>query len=374
MLWLVVGIIVTVVIAAALMMKRDDPFQIAADDLGLKLTRTVPELMPKLDGLVDGIAVKVDIAVQRDPVVRYRIFYPALGMALRLERETTISRTLGQLGSGDSEIGAKQFDDSFRINTSRPDALQAMMTPQLRRLLIDLIDKYPGLIITDGDMTLRGATMTPPAETLIQTVRDLVAAAAALIAVRPPALEVPETRPPVPPQPVAPIAADRERMPADERSDPVAKVERSESSLAPPPAEPPPPSPPPPPPAPAAPASGLPDGFFEDVFGANRMSYEDDDRFEAEVRGSTVYLSGNVKQSAKYRDRDDLSPASGTKAVVTVAQIETDLYGKSDIDATVYLGGAADFDRGDEISFSGTIDAVDGFMRNITISDATVKP
>lgn len=370
MIWLVIGVIVAVVISAALMMKKDDPFQIAADDLGLKLTRTVPELMPKLDGLVDGIAVKVDIAVQRDPVVRYRIFYPALGMALRLERETTISRTLGQLGSGDSEIGAKQFDDSFRINTSRPDALQTMMTPQLRRLLIDLIEKYPGLIITDGDMTLRGATMTPPAETLIETIRDLIPAAAALIAARPPALEVPETRPTPPTQPVAPIAAQREPMQTDERPDPVAKVEGPESSMTPQPKEP----PPPPPPVPVAPASGLPDDFFEEVFGANRMSYEDNDRFEAEVRGSKVHLSGNVKQTDRYEDRDDLSPASGTRAVVTVAQIETDLYGKSDIDATVFLRGTADFDRGDEISFSGTIDAVDAFMRNITINDATIKP
>ena len=369
MIWLIVGVIVAVSIAAALMVKGDDPFQIAAEDLGLKLTRTVPELMPKLDGLVDGIAVKVDITAQRDPVVRYRIFYPALGLALRLERETTISRTLGQLGSGDSEIGAKQFDDSFRINTSRPDALQTMLTPQLRRLLIGLIDKYPGLIITDGEMTLRGAVMTPPAETLIETIRDLIPAAAALIAARPPALEVPETRPPAPTQPVAPIAAERDPSPRDESPDPIAKVATPETSMTPPRVEP----PPPPPPVPVTPASGLPDDFFEEVFGANRMSYEDGDRFETEVRGSKVHLSGNVKQTAEYQDRDDLSPASGTKAVVTVAQIETDLYGKSDIDATVYLGGAADFDRGDQISFSGTIDAVDGFMRNITINDATVK-
>ncbi len=369
MIWLIVGVIAAVSVAAALMVKRDDPFQIAADNLGLKLTRTVPELMPKLDGLVDGIAVKIDISAKRDPVVRYRVFYPALGMALRLERETTISRTFGQLGSGDSEIGAKQFDDSFRINTSRPDALQTMMAPPLRRQLIQLLDKHPGLIITDGDITLCGADMNPPAEAMIQTVQDLVPAAAALIAARPPALEVPETRPPVARQPVAPAASKPQPSPTSRPSDSVADVEESEPTMTPPPV-----APPPPPPAPVAPASGLPDDFFEDVFGANRMSYEDDDRFEAEVRGSNVHLSGTVKQTNKYAARDDLSPASGTRVVVTVAQIETDLYGKSDIDATVYLGGAVEFHRGDDISFSGIIDAVDAFMRSITINDATIKP
>ncbi len=368
MIWLVIGIVLAVAVTAALMVKKDDPFQAAATELGLKLTRTVPELLPKLDGMVDGLAVKVDTVAQRASTIRYRVFYPALGLSLRLERETTITRTLGQLGSGDQEIGARAFDDSFRVNTSRPDALQKMMSPQLRRQLVSLIERYPNVTISDGDITLLNEGVAPQADTMIAVVRSLVDAATALVAVRPPALERTQTRHPTPKEPTT---AAEPAPPKDQQPKPLPVT--NESLLEPP--EPAVETPtPPPPPEPVRPQpTGLPDNFFDDVFGANRLSYESDDRFDREIRGSQVTLAGTVKQATPYEADSDVSPPSGTKAIVTVAQIETDLYGETAIDAVVYLERAPSLARGDHIEFRGEIDAVDAFMRDLIVTNAAIR-
>jgi hypothetical protein len=251
-----------------------------------------------------------------------------------------------------------------------------MMTPALRRTLVNLIERHSQTVIADGDITILGDNLDPGAETLVATVRESVAAAQALVAARPPALETPPVRP-VPPVTSSPSSVEPASVAGPGRA---AKQESSEpegkatSAASPPPkAEPPaPPAPPTPPPA-ATPATGLPAEFFEDVFGANRLSFEEDEVFEKEIRGRTVTLSGTIKRASTYTGDDELSPTEGSKAIVTVAQIETDLYGKSDIDAVVYLDHlpADDLERGGTIEFSGTIEQVDPFMRNLFIVNAT---
>lgn len=372
MLWIAVAAVVVLIVVASLATRKPDPFKAAAATLGLQLTRSVPELLPRLEGMTRGFAVKTDIAGQRDPAVRYRVFYPALEMALRLEPETTISRTLGQLGSGDQEIGAKAFDDTFRVNTSRPDALQEMMTPRLRQRLVELAQAYPGVVVADGDITLTSDTLTPTAESIIATITDLVDVAAELVAVRPPALKTPELRPeperkkqpieaPSPATTAAPEPAAEPARPVDEPGVPEPIPVRKPVDI-----EPDAPTPDP------VRSTGLPEEFFEDVFGESRLSFESDDSFEREFKGRTVHLSGPAKQSSPYENRTELSPTSGTKAVITVAQIDSDLYGKTDIDAVVYLKGSIELPRGDSVSFTGTIDSVDAFMRNLIVTDASL--
>jgi hypothetical protein len=370
--WLIVVAAVVLAFIVAALVRKDDPFKAAATELGLKLTRTVPELIPNLDGLVNGIAVKIDIAGNREPAVRYEVFYPTLGMALRLERETTITRTLGQLGKADTQVGSKPFDDSFRVNTSRPDALKTMMTPERRRKLIQLIETYPTVVIGDGSILLVSDSLEPPADTIVKTTMDLVSAAEVLVEGRPPPLQTPQPTPP-PPQPqtprpaTAPIEKTTGARPGRTQADST-PPEAAKPARAPAPK---PPPPPPPPPVPAAPSSGLPPNFFDDVFGANRLSFEDEGQFEEKIRGNPVTLSGTVKQASPYAGDDELAPTAGTKAVITVAQIDNDLYGKTDIDAVVYLAGDTPMDRGDTVRFKGTIEKVDPFMRNVFIVEAS---
>jgi hypothetical protein len=368
--WLIVVAAGVLAFIVAALVRRDDPFKAAATELGLKLTRTVPDLIPKLDGLVNGIAVKIDIAGNREPAVRYEVFYLALGMALRLERETTITRTLGQLGRTDPQVGSKPFDDSFKVNTSRPDALKTMMTPERRRKLIQLIETYPTVVIGDGSILLMSDSLEPPADTIVKTTYDLVSAAEVLVEGRPAPLQSPQPPPPPPqPQTPRPATAPIEKTTDGHPGRPL--TESAPPEAAKPARAPAPKPPPPPPPVPAAPLSGLPPNFFDDVFGANRLSFEDEGQFEEKIRGNLVTLSGTVKQASPYAGDDELTPTAGTKAVITVAQIDHDLYGKTDIDAVVYLAGDTPMDRGDAVRFKGTIEKVDPFMRNVFIVEAS---
>jgi hypothetical protein len=119
----------------------------------------------------------------------------------------------------------------------------------------------------------------------------------------------------------------------------------------------------------------LPDGFFEEAFGDTRLSFENDGRFEERYRGKTVFLSGTVKQAREIEDDNTVSVGPSTKATVTVAQIDNDLYGKTDIDAVVFLpaGSTKELDRGTQISFTGTLESIDPFMRNVWVTDARLQ-
>ena len=372
----VVIVVIVLFFVAMRLVGTDDPFQAAATALGLKLTRSVPELLPRLEGMIDGLPVRIDIAEGRHPGVRYRVFYPPLGMSLRLERETTITRTLGELGQQDTQIGATAFDQSFKVNTSRPDALRKVMDPELRRTLVKLIGDYPTAIIEDGGISFVSDTSEPPAETIIQTATDIAAAAHQLVRRRPKPLEKPKPTKPTPAKPKqessAPVAAQPRTRPQPPPSRPQ-ELEQQASR----PAEAPAPRPetpaPPPPPAPQPPPdTGLPDTFFDDVFGDNRLSFEADGDFEQRFRGATVTLSGPVKQAREIEEDQTVTTGPATKAVVTVAQIENELYGKTAIDAVVFLprGSADKLQRGNVITFSGTLDKVDPFMRNLFVTNA----
>ena len=359
--WPIIGVIATIAIAAAsLLLRKDDPYGEAARALGLKLSRSVPDLLPRLEGMLHGLPVRVEVTDRTDRPVRYTVFYPPLGMALRLQRETTISRTLGDLGERDMQLGDRPFDDSFRINTSRPDVLDRVLTTEVRSSLVRLIDLHPEVSVEDGAMTLLDASPEPSADQITRTISHMAEAARLLDANRPPPLQIPPaTRPQATPRAAPPQATGPEDTPDQESEHGIPPAGRSES--------------PAPPPLPEAEPSDLPAGFFDDVFGTNRLSFEADNRFEIEFRGKRVTLGGTVKQARRQQADVDSVAGEVTRAVVTVAQINNELYGTTDIDAVVYLpsGGAAELERGDTIRFRGTLDKVDPFMRNLFVIDAT---
>lgn len=362
--WLVITAVIVLGFVAAAALRRDDPFQTTARDLSLNLTRTVPDLLPRIDGMINDLPVRIEIPEKTDPGVRYTVFYPPLGMALKLQRETNITRTLGELGASDQQIGARAFDDSFRVNTSRPDALREMMNPELRRALVRLIEKYPKIVIADGAITLATDDWEPHAETMVATITEMASAAHQLVGRRPAPL---------------PTRADAEPEKAERAAPPPARDPKPKTKATPPqpptPQEAKPPEPEPAPaPAPAASitpppmsATGLPDSFFDDVFGANRLSFESSGEFDQTSRGKQVKLSGTVKQSRTETEGGE----SFTKATVTVAQIDNDLYGKTDVDAVVYLESTAtNLERGQHVTFEGELDGVDAFMRNLFVRNA----
>ena len=58
--------------------------------------------------------------------------------------------------------------------------------------------------------------------------------------------------------------------------------------------------------------------------------------------------------------------------VVTVASLEHDLFGSTEVDAIVEFPGSGRVpERGESIAFNGTLTAVDPLMRNFTVRGAT---
>jgi hypothetical protein len=350
---------IALTIAAVTLVRRDDPYKTAATALNLKLTRSGPDLLPELAGIINGLPVRVDEVPRRELVVRYRVFYPDLGMALRLERETNVSRALGKLGERDTQLGTRSFDRSFRINTSRPDALRQMMTTDLRRSLEQLIEAYPQILIEDGAMTLVSESSQPTGDEIASTLIAMAAAAHLLSTNRPPPLTATSSRPAV-----RPPAVESQPMPPAPDHDPGTTTDANAAE--PVAAEPPPASDS----LPQRTDNGLPAGFFEAAFGTNRLSFEADKTFNDRLRGKTVTLTGPVKQTREVSIPAEQGDRLVTRVVVTVAEIRSELYGSTEIDAVVNLPPGLDLDRGDEITFRGRLEAIDPFMRNLTVADA----
>lgn len=356
----VLGVIAVAVVA---MVQGDDPFSHAAKALDLTLTRSVSELIPRLEGFVGGLPIRVDITQRKTPAIRYRVFYPSLNLGLNLTRESSITRTVGRLGNQDAQLGERAFDDAFLVEASRPDALRQFLTPQRRRALLKLVADHPDVVVEDGSITLIGSNVTPSAEALTTTLTDLSSAAATLVEGPPP--------PPLPPAP-EPVAGSPEPQ-QGRHSEPEPEIAAPD-----PLADSMPPEPEPVVPAPPAdtglPDTGLPDNFFDRVFGADRLSFESSGAFTTEFKGRAVRLRGTLKHAGEYSDDLDFPESVGTKAVVTVAAVATDLYGTNEIDAIVQLPkGAVDhLQRGDPLAFSGKLEKIDSFMRNIYVTEASV--
>ncbi|MDH5423343.1 MAG: hypothetical protein OEY55_16195, partial [Acidimicrobiia bacterium] len=110
----------------------------------------------------------------------------------------------------------------------------------------------------------------------------------------------------------------------------------------------------------------------QDLFGGRQLSFAVRDKFAAAYAGGRVHWSGTVKSARAYDSDADFGSGPGVKVVVTVAGLEHDLFGTTDVDAIVEFR-ISDWvpERGTVIAFDGTLTAVDPLMRNFTVRNAT---
>jgi hypothetical protein len=111
--------------------------------------------------------------------------------------------------------------------------------------------------------------------------------------------------------------------------------------------------------------------MFDAIFDGNRLSFESEAQFAATYRGRQVQWRGTVKTARPYEEDLDFGDGPGTKAVITVASIQSDLYGNTEVDAVVAFPAepGAPLARGDTVSFTGTLDKADAMMRNVFVRD-----
>lgn len=104
---------------------------------------------------------------------------PAADLDLRLEPEGRLARLQRALGARDAEVGRGRFDDRFLVDTSQPEAAQALFRALGDRLL-DARSWTRAVTVTDGDLVVAmpGVVTDPPR---VREALDLAAGVAAAL-------------------------------------------------------------------------------------------------------------------------------------------------------------------------------------------------
>jgi hypothetical protein len=399
-------LIAIVVITVAILATRAVRLQWAAAAQALGISIEASSFgHPRLAGTVEGFDVLVEVKGSGDNArTRYRVTYPPVAAPFELRRESGTQRILRMLGAQDVQVGDGTFDEAFLVKTDAPAELTAFLTPARRLSLLRLIATHRSLVASESALEVTTRKVEGKASALEGTVRRLTASAKHLVGTATTAtldeaiasraagdlgdsLEQVERAVAADPADLdaqmlradAALAAGdasrfaaaaealRSALPADAEADSLQTAAmgwmgRKE----------------PPPATPAAADQTLTnDGalaMFEEVFGGDRLSFESEGEFAATYRGRPVRWSGTVKSARQFEHDRDFGDGPATKAVVTVASIESDLYGNAAVDAVVALPadpGAA-LERGDVVTFTGTLERADAMMRNVFVRDGRI--
>ena len=113
----------------------------------------------------------------------------------------------------------------------------------------------------------------------------------------------------------------------------------------------------------AYPAVSIPSGDSFRHFLAMARQYERLEEDEERALGRLA-LDGDIEAQKKL-------VVHNLKLVIAIAEVEHDLYGMSEVDAVVSapVGAAKSIERGDVVSFTGTLLKADSMMRNVFIHD-----
>lgn len=398
-LLIILGLIVGMAIAIATNRATLTSWSEAADRLGLTMTAGGMLSHPRIDGDIDHLGVSVHKHTKgggnsQQVFTRYTVDYPSLNLGLELTRQT---RTAGffrrMVGLQDTEVGDSAFDDAFVVKTADPTGLAAFLTAQRRATLGGLLSSFPSLKVTDTTIRVDVRRIIRQPDVLVSTVRRLVGVAKSLGTSRPEIDRAAEARASgeladalrrmreaveADPDDVERRLQEIDTLAAAERTEEIAsRVEELEalapadpyvagwrqsvtrpavSRQAPPDDD-----------APTVDASAA----TQDLFAGRQLSFTVQDKFAAGYAGGRVHWSGPVK-SARSFDRDhDFGAGPGVKVVVTVASLEHDLFGSTEVDAIVEFPGPGRVpERGELITFRGTLTAVDPLMRNFTVRSA----
>lgn len=399
---MLIALIVVVVAVVALLATRS--IRLQWEDAAQRLGAAVEASSlghPRIAGTVDGFAVVVDVKGSGDNArTRYRVTFPPVSAPFELRREGGSQRILRLLGVDDVQLGDPEFDTAFVVKTDTPSELGDYLTAARRFSLLRLQAAHRDVVTTESSLEVTSRRVEGKAERIEATVRRLTAAARHLVGTATtPALD----------RALAARAAgdlgealDRvDRVVTEDPADLDARLLQADAALAAgdderfraateaiggalptdPEAE-----------SLRTAAVQLRTGagrltpadepltnegamaMFEEVFGGDRLSFESEADFTTHHRGRRVRWSGRVKSTRAY-DRDrDFGAGPGVKAVITVATIESDLYGNAAVDAVVALPTrlGAPLGRGDMVSFTGTLDKADAMMRNVFVRDGAL--
>jgi len=394
--FMVLAVVVTVGIAILQRRAQGVAWAGAASQLGMSLESGAILQPTTLQGQLESFPVIVDVVREGSGknsrvYTRYRVSYPSLGLGLRLGRETGVTRLIRFFGVEDHAIGDEIFDRAFEIKADNESAVGTFLTPSRREMLLRLQAAYPGVVIEDSQIQLKTSGIEKNSDVLVSTVRRLVGTARPLTGSRPMsdideavarrlagdlADSVPEVVVRPHPDDIDGALLEVEGLYGAGRLEEAAEVvDRLREDL---PAD---------PevvgwqqqveePSPAVPADRAPSEdpvpIAKELFAEHRLSFETTALFEERFAGTNVRWSGVVRRSTQRTHDRDFDSGPITKAIVHVATIENDLYGNAEVDAIVAFPPDTTLERGDEITFTGTLVKADGLVRNLFVAEATV--
>ena len=100
------------------------------------------------------------------------------------------------------------------------------------------------------------------------------------------------------------------------------------------------------------------------LFSGDDLSFETRQKFNDRYAGASVSWEGVVKEARQS--------TVSNKVTITVATVENDLYGNTDIDVVVESVGIFPA-KGATVTVSGMLDRIDPLMRNIYLAGATIS-
>ncbi len=393
---IILGVIAAIVVGIAGQRAIAMRWSEAAARLGLQLVPGGVFSYPRIDGLLGRHRVSIRTITtgggnNQQRYTRYQVDYPSLDLGLQLARQTAIGGFFRRIvGAQDIEIGDEAFDQAFTVKSADPQQLLAFLTTRRRQSLTRLLLTFPKLEVTDTAIRIDVLRVQRDPDVLASTLRRLASVAETLS-------DAPDLDDAVSARESGDLndALQRMRSAVEEQPDDLERrlleidtlaaagsVEEMSDRIA--EAEQIAPADPevrgwrqsvaePTPSTGTPPASVAAQELTEELFGDRAMSFVVRDRFAAGYAGTKVRWPGTVKSARRYDFDGDFGRGPGVKAVVTVASLEHDLFGASDIDAIVELPESApDLNRGDTVAIEGTLTAVDALMRNFTVRQASL--
>ena len=350
-----------------------------AAELGINVSAGSGMSRPTLTGTLAGFPVTIDTYVVRSgknstTYTRYLVAYPPMGFDLQLKREHAFSGITKMFGQQDVEIGDDLFDDAFLVKTSDPNRARALLTPSVRTGLLRMLASYGSTVVHDDHIITTKVGFESKGEVLKSTTQRLVATARLLAS---PSAGVTDS-----------MVVDRERGMLDDVAgrirerieatpddvdqrifevetlaasghDGQAAERLSELEQI----------------APADPDvvgwkqalettrtshQGTPGidaaAMAKDLFADNDLSFETRSKFNAQYADTPVNWEGIVKQ------------VDADRIIVTVATIDHDLYGNTDIDVVISAPSGRHPEEGEAVTVVGTLETIDPLMRNLFVA------
>jgi hypothetical protein len=296
-----------------------------------------------------------------------------------MSRQTGLAKAAAMFGMSDTKIGDADFDEAFSVKTSDPQSLSARLSPASRRVLLNLVEDFRSVKITDEQVSYERNGTERDTGRLVTTTQRLLEAARALHGasaepIRPKPIPPPPVREVIPlpppilgPDPFAPQPV----------LDPIVPIPIATTKPQPVEAQ--------PTPTASAPPEVTADEVTADevtadevtadevagvLFTKKGLSFQIAKLFEENYEGKAINWSGEVREVIS-----GIGPNDPTRVTVFVTTVRHELFGSVEVEAIALLTGRAPrgLAAGQQINLTGTLSGIDAMSRRLFVGTAHIK-